>query len=217
MDIPPNIPTSFVPQSTVVTARRSRVDLTGIFGFFAYGILGIVFILAIGVFFYGRILSSTQASKEEQLAKARANIDPTTVAGFVQLRNRLNSGAMLLGNHIAVSNFFSVIGTVMPSTIRFTSLRLTRGDTKDPKKVKLDGTGTAKNFNALAAASTAFAKDGRVKEAIFSNIGINRDGPVTFSFTATLDPSLVTFSPSTAAPSAAAPSAPATASTSPTL
>ena len=40
----------------------------------------------------------------------------------------------------------------------------------------MEGAGVARSFNALAAASAAFAADGRIKDAIFSNININRDG-----------------------------------------
>lgn len=192
MDLPPTIPTSFVPQSASAAARRFRTDFTGAFGFFAYGVLAVVFALAIGVFFYGRILAATQAGKDAALTKAEAAIDPATVVGFVRLRDRLNSGATLLANHVAFSGFFTLLETLQPTTVRLTSLHLAL---TDAKTVKLEGSGTAKSFNALAAASTAFATDGRIKEAIFSNIVVNKDSSVSFALAATLAPSLVTFSP----------------------
>lgn len=192
MDLPPTIPTSFVPQSASAAARRFRTDFTGAFGFFAYGVLAVVFALAIGVFFYGRILAATQAGKDAALTKAEAAIDPATVVGFVRLRDRLNSGTTLLANHIAFSGFFTLLETLQPTTVRLTSLHLAL---TDAKTVKLEGSGTAKSFNALAAASTAFATDGRIKEAIFSNIVVNKDSSVSFALAATLAPSLVTFSP----------------------
>lgn len=192
MDIPPTIPTSFVPQSASAAARRFRSDFTGAFGFFAYGVLGVVFVLAVGVFFYGRILAATQAGKDAALTKAEAAIDPATVKGFVQLRNRLNSSATLLANHVAFSGFFTLLETLLPSTVRFTSLHLS---VTEKKITNLEGSGTAKSFNALAAASVAFATDGRIKDAIFSNIVVNKDNSVSFSFSATLDPALVAFSP----------------------
>ena len=192
MDLPHTIPTSFVPQSASVAARRFHTNFTGAFGFFGYMVLGIVFVLALGVFFYGRILATTQSSKDAELAKAEEIIDPATVAGFVQLRDRLNSGALLLADHIAFSGFFTLIETLLPTTVRLTSLRLTVGDVK---KIRFEGSGVAKSFNALAVASTAFATDGNIKEAIFSNIVINRDNSVSFALSAMLDPSLVAFSP----------------------
>lgn len=176
-----------------------RASVTGLFGIIAYSILGIVFIIALGVFFYGRILASSVVAKDAALASAEASIDPATVENFVRLRNRLNASAKLLGAHPAFSGFFSTFEKILPSTVRFISLHLSRGDTG---AAKVDGSGIAASFNALAAASNAFASDGTIKDAIFSNISVNRDGSVSFVLSATLDPKLIAF---TAASATAAP------------
>lgn len=192
MDLPRTIPTSFVPQPASAAGRKFHSDFTGAFGFLAYTILGIVLALSISLFFYGRILSATLASKDAQLAQAEAAIDPATVESFVQLRDRLNAGTTLLTNHTAFSNFFTLLDTVLPTPSRFNSLHLTA---TDAKQITLQGAGVAKNFNALAAASNAFASDGRIKDAIFSNIVINKDNSVSFALAASLDPSVVAFAP----------------------
>ena len=193
MALPPTIPTSFVPRSAAATAQRFRADFPFTFGFLAYVILGVVSVLALAVFFYGRILSATQSAKDTALAKVEATIDHATVAGFVRLRNRLNSSTTLLDEHASFSHFFTLLGTLLPLNVRFTSLHLSL-DTMG--KAQLDGVGVAKSFNALAAVSTAFASDGRVKDAIFSNIVVDAgDNSVSFALTATLDQELVTFTP----------------------
>lgn len=193
MDLPPTIPTSFVPRPAAAAARRAGTDLAGAFSIFAYLVLLIVFLLSVGVFFYERILVASEAAKSAQLKTATEGIDPATVEGFIRLRDRLSSGATLLGNHIAFSNFFTALGTFLPTTVRFTTLHLSLDSAS---KVKVEGTGSAMTFNALAAASAAFATDGRIKDAIFSNIVVNsRDNSVSFTFTAALDPKLITFSP----------------------
>ncbi len=195
--LPPTIPTSFVPHSSGATTHRLRSDLSNVFGFFAYLVLGSVFAMAIGVFFYGRILADIKSGKDAELAKAKATIELTTVDNFVRLRNRLESGATLLNNHTAFSGFFALLETLMPSTVRFLSLRLALTDTKG---VKVEGTGIAKSFNALAAASASFATDGRIKDAVFSNIVVNsKDNSVSFALTATLDPKIIAFSPTASA------------------
>lgn len=190
--LPPTIPTSFVPHSSSATARRFSTDISGAFNFFTYAILGIIFVSALGIFFYARILANSQAAKNAALARAEAAIDLATVESFVRLRNRLTSGATLLANHVAFSGFFALIETLIPTTVRFTSLHLMLDDAK---AVKIEGSGVAKSFNALAAASAAFAADGRIKEAIFSNIEVTKDNSVSFALSATLDPKLVAFSP----------------------
>lgn len=193
MALLPTIPTSFVPRSAAAAASRFRADFSFTFGFLAYAILGVVFIGALVVFFYGRILSATQSSKDTALAKVEATIDPTTVANFVRLRDRLNSGMTLLGEHAAFSHFFTLLDTILPSNVRFTSLHLSLDTTG---KAQLEGAGVAKSFNTLAAVSTAFAGDGRVKDAIFSNIVVNTgDSSVSFALAATLAQELVTFTP----------------------
>jgi hypothetical protein len=179
MALPPTIPTSFVPRPDA--PHRFRTDLTGAFGFFAYAILGIVFLLAIGIFIYGRILTNEQNA-----------IDTKTAESFLRLRDRLLSANTLLNDHVAFSAFFSTMEKIIPSTVRFTSLHLlldVNGATR------LEAAGLAKSFNALASASTAFATDGRIKDAIFSGIKVNHDNSVNFMLAATLDPELTTYTP----------------------
>jgi hypothetical protein len=191
MALPPTIPTSFVPHPTS-EQRKFRTDFTGAFGMLSYMVLGIVFILAIGVFFYGRILSADKASKDKDLLAAEAKIDSKTVESFVRLRDRLTSSDNLFKKHMAISGFFSTLEKILPTTVRFTAAHIS----VDSGGVsKIDGSGAAKNFNALAAASVAFAADGRIKDAIFSDINVNKDNSVSFSLAATLDPKIIVFSP----------------------
>lgn len=193
MDIPPTIPTSFVPRLTSSAVRRFSPDSVSMFNIFAYSVLGIVLLLTVSVFSYDRILVGTLATKGKELETSQKAIDLATVQGFIQLRDRLNVGATLLANHVAFSNFFALFETLVPSTIRLSSLHLSFDAAK---KVRLDGSGTAKNFNALAAASAAFATDGRFKEAVFSNMAVDKEThTVSFVLSATLDPKVVSFSP----------------------
>ena len=223
MDLPPNIPTSFVPHSASSVPRRFHVDFIGAFGFVAYAILALAIALAIAVFFYDRILAATKSSKDAELATAEAAIDTTTAQNFIRLHDRLTSGKALLNNHIAFSNVFATIEKILPSTVRFTSMQVSFGDTP---MVKLNGAGVAKSFNALAAASASFAADGRIKDAIFSHLSVNKDNSVSFSLTATLDQKLVSFSapavasttvPATTASTTGSTGSPQAASTTPTL
>ena len=192
MPLPSNVPTSFVPHSAT-PPRKFRVDLVGAFGFFSYAILAIVFVLSISVFFYGRILAVSQSSKDTALAEAEKTIDPLTAKSFIRLRDRLSSSKTLLSNHVAFSGFFELLETIMPTTVRFTSLQLSIDNTGI---VKVSSSGIAKSFNALALTSAAFAEDDRIKDAIFSSITVNpKDSSVSFALSASLDPKLIAFSP----------------------
>lgn len=213
MALPPTIPTSFVPHPGGTGAKSYKSDLMGAFAFFAYGVLGVVVILALLLFAYGRVLVAQKSSKDAALAKAEASIDPATIEQFVRLRDRLTSSTQLLNQHQAFSAVLNTLGTLLPTTVQMVSLHLAIDSAGLPT---LQGTGVAKSFNALAAASTAFAKDGRIKDVIFSNISVAKNG-VSFSLAASIDPKLTAYTPPTALPQATVPTqttAPTTASSS---
>jgi hypothetical protein len=190
MALSPTIPTSFVPRPA--NQQRFRTDITGAFGFLAYSVLAAAFMLAIGVFVYERILATEKVAKDKELAAAVSSIDSKTAEDFIRLNDRLTISQSLLKGHTAFSGFFSLVERVMPTTVRFTTLHVwldTTGVTK------VEGAGVAKTFNALAIASKAFADDGRIRDAIFSSIKINRDNSVSFQLSATLEQGVTTFSP----------------------
>lgn len=200
MALSPIIPTSFVPNSKEAP-RRFHTDFGNAFGLFSYTVLFITFALAIGVFFYGRILSNIESSRAASVDAAEKSIDRATIEEFVRLRDRLDSGSKLLANHTVFSGFFALLEKLMPSSFRFTSLHMSLDDAR---VAKIEGTGAAKSFNALAAASAAFASDGRIKDVIFSNIVVSqKDSSVSFAITASLDPKLTIFEPSVSAGSSA--------------
>lgn len=198
MALPPTIPTSFIPHTSTAPMRQFRGNIVGAFSVFAYGALVVGIVLAVGVFLYDRVLASNKAAKDAALASAQSSIDRATVENFVRLRNRLNSSGVLLDRHPALSSFFSTIETILPSSVRFVSLHISLTNAG----AKIDSSGIARNFNALAAASNAFASDGRIKDAIFSNISVNKDSSVSFALSAKLDQKLIAFTPSVAAGSA---------------
>ena len=198
MALPPTIPTSFVPHTTTAVQRRYTFDFIGIFNVAAYLIFFITLGFAAGVFFYAQLLEGQLKSADARLAAEQKKIDSTIAQNFVRLDNRLTSATTLLNSHAALSNFFTALGAILPNTVRFSTLRV---GVADGGRVTIDGTGVAKNFNALAAASASFASDGRIKDAIFSRLSVNKDNSVSFSISAMVDPKFVLFTGGESAPS----------------
>jgi Tfp pilus assembly protein PilN len=196
MALPPSAPTSFVPHLGSASTPRFGNASSGVLAALSYACLASIFILAIGTFLYGRFLASSQAGREAELATAQATIDYATVETFVRLRNRLVTGRSLLASHTSFATFFASFEKTLPVHVRFTSLRLSTQE----GGAHLEGTGLARSFNALAAASEAFAEGSSIKDAVFSNIKINKDNSVSFSLSARLDAKSLTFGTGEAAP-----------------
>lgn len=191
--LPPSLPTSFVPRPAGSPPRHVNTDFTGFFGVVIYIVCGVIMALAAGVFAYERFLLSAQANKREQVTKANSSIDLKTVEGFIRLNDRLNSGQGLLEKHVALSNFFLVLESVIPSAVRFSTLEIAVNEKGDGATIH--AAGVAKSLNALAAASSFFADDGRIKDAIFSKIVVNaEDDSISFLLAATIDKKLLAFS-----------------------
>lgn len=210
MAIPPTIPTSFVPPSPSAARRRYRFDFGSAFAVLAYGLFLIMLALSVGVFLYGGILTGQKESKDAELETALDDMKTEQAEKFVRLESRLSGGQQLLDKHVAFTGFFRVVETLLPATVRFSSLRLAMADTNG---AVLEASGVAKTFNALAVASANLAGDRRIRDAIFSSISVNKDNTVSFSLTATLDPELIVFSASSAV--AATPTEPAATTTTP--
>lgn len=187
------MPTSFAPHQPDKGARKPGADVFEFLGYFFYLVLGIVFVLAVGVFLYARLLDSAKEAKDEQLTKAIAQLDVSTVSGIARLHDRLAAGSKLLDAHPLFSQVLPLLENVMPNTVQFTSLHLSFDATSGHPSI--DGVGVAKSYNSLALASAAFAKDTHFKGAVFKDLKPQQDLTVQFSFSAAFDPTIVAFTP----------------------
>ncbi len=189
MALSPGIPTSFVPRQPVQpSANRQMRGGSNIFLIFSLVVLGIVVAMAVGVFVYSKYLTNSLQTKSDQLATAQKQVDQNTIEDFVRLRDRLNNGSDLLTNHVMLSQFLDTLERLTLANVRFNSMKLVvAGD----HTAKIDITGSAKTFNALAAQSNAFAGEKLIKRAIFSAITLSDSKLVTFRLTADIDPRLV--------------------------
>ncbi|MDB4992008.1 MAG: putative pilN [Parcubacteria group bacterium] len=163
-------------------------------------------IAAIGVFAYNKYLYSTLSHKQAQLVQAQAKVDDNTIEDFVRLRDRLSNGKDLLTNHVVLSQYFDVLESLTLQNVSFSEMHIAvAGDHTATLTMK----GTARNFNALAAQSNAFAGEKRIKRAIFSDINLTTTKLVSFSLTADIDSKLIV------AGTAVSPSVPVTTTTTP--
>lgn len=157
-----------------------------------YGGLAILGVAVVGAgltFGYKTYLESVRDARKIKLEAAEKSINPASVEDFIRLRNRISAASTLLDQHVVTSQFFDVLETLTLQNVRFQSLILS---IEPDRTAKIEMHGVARSFNALAAESAAFAGEKRIKRAIFSNITADKNGVVSFSLRAELDPKLTT-------------------------
>lgn len=190
MALPPTIPTSFVPKQPVETGGRRAREGTSLFLVVGIVIAGVAILGAGLTFGYEKYLENVRNAKASQLAEEEKKIDQNTVEGFIRLQNRLLAANALLDQHIALSKFFNLLEAITLQNVRFSTLHVT---VAADHTAQIQMNGTAKNFNALAAQSSAFAAEKQIRSAIFSQIRVDGvKNTVAFSVTASLDPKLLT-------------------------
>ena len=192
MPLSPSIPTSFVPRQPTDTGLRRQHSGANLFLVIASAVCGVAVLAAGATFAYQKYLESVTAADAAKLATAEANIDPSTVEGFVRLRDRLAAATGLLDNHIALSQFLTTLENATLSSVRFDELDLQVADDRSAKVVM---TGSAKSFNTLAAQSAALADVPSIKRALFSDFDVDKSGSVTFGLSFDLDPKSILGNP----------------------
>lgn len=187
MALPPNIPTSFVPKQPVATQPR-RKQANGVVYYASLFIAGVAVVGAGVTFGYQKYNESVRDARKAKLQQAEQNINASAVEDFIRLRNRIRAARTMLDNHIYASQFFDVLEGITLQNVRFQSLIFSIAD---DRTAKIEMHGVARSFNALAAQSAAFASEKRIKRAIFSDITADKNGIVSFSLHADLDPKLL--------------------------
>jgi hypothetical protein len=187
----PIIPTSFVPKQPVRGSGQYKHAGGNIFFVGALILFGFALLSSVGVFAYERYLEGVRDSKQTQVDRAQEAIDAVAVEDFIRTRNRFSAAEGLLEGHVAASQFFALLEGLTLQNVRFDTLSFRLAE---DRSAEIQMSGTARTFNALAAQSSLFASENRVKRAIFSDINVNPAGTVSFTLTADLSSSLLTFS-----------------------
>lgn len=183
-------PGTFIPRDTAVTKRRGNGgglnDLTLLLAIVLVVASGA---LAVGVFFYGKLMQAESTSKAQQLQRAQAAFEPSLIQQITRLDDRMHVGDTLLSKHIAPTAFFAALGAATLETVSFKSLDYEEGDSQHIT-VKMQG--VAQSVNSIALQANYFSKNGVITNPIFSNIARQADG-VHFDLVANVNPIAVNF------------------------
>lgn len=187
------IQSSFIPQDAgkaTVSPKLQRGGGLGDLMFLGAIVLFVVSLaLAGAVFLYNQYLKTSEASKVEQLQRAREAFEPALIQQLTRLDDRMRAADSVLSSHIAPTAFFLALQQATLSTVSFRSLEL---DATDPKKVTIKMPGVARSVNSIALQADLMSKNGVFTSPIFSNISRQADG-VHFDLVASVNPATVNY------------------------
>jgi len=196
--------TSFIPKKPLISPnvmmQRAPRRLVSVFIIFAV----IVFIISLaglgGAYLWKGYLTSSQVNFKQQLADREKLFDINLITQLKQANVQIDTARQLLDSHVAMSQIFGIISQFTTVSSRFLSMDLTTKDTQSNSNgVKISMKGYGKDLSSVAFQSDVLGKleeiglRNIVKNPILSDPSRDEDGKVTFGFTATIEPSSLSY------------------------
>ena len=190
--------TSFIPKKPITTSvdigkTGSSPRKTGrtIFSFIAT-LIFIASLAAYGATFAWQFkLKNDIANQVASLQTAKREFDERFVQEAARLNTRINEGSKILENHVSPSSLYALLEEYTLQTVSFE--RFSFVDNQDGT-VGISGSGDAARYESIVLQSDAFGKSGFLRNVIFTDLRPGNDNQnVSFTFEATLDPSLVLY------------------------
>jgi hypothetical protein len=188
--MPDNVPASFIPKKSSAVRRPTTSARVGLF--FLISVIAFVLALAsaIGVFIYGGITKRNIESKAASLERAKDAFEISLIEELSRLDNRIESSKRILGNHVVLTTLFSALGDSTLKSVKFDAFSLS---SNEKEEVKMNLSGVARDYASIVLQSEVLAESKFFKNIIFSNLGLDFFGDVTFDIEATVDDSLISF------------------------
>jgi hypothetical protein len=165
----------------------------------------IIFIISIaaagGAYFWKSYQSSANAQYKIDLADRQKQFDLNLITKLKAINTQIDSAQKLLNNHVAFSRIFDIIQKMTVSEIRFLSMDF-KDSVENNGKLTISMKGQGKNLSAVAFQSDILSELSKygisnvVKNPIISNPTLDSTGSVSFSFSAEIDKSAVSYSQS---------------------
>ncbi len=147
--------------------------------------------ISVGVFLYAKLTSTKLKSQKESLNKVKNSFDDRTISELKLLSRRLTVGKEVIEKHIAPSEIFRILEGITLKSVQFVEFKF---QSAPPDVLKINLKGKALSVNAVAAQSKAFAANNdKFANVIFSDLGFEKDGTISFRVTADVDPEFINF------------------------
>ncbi len=187
----PKYQTSFIPKKPITSTGQVRSGGMGLLLLVSI----IIFLVSLGLGGYVLLekniliqkITADQATIETN--KSGLVSDSITVESLLQLNSRINVAKVLLAKHVAISPVFNFLQTATLKSVRFKNFTFSAAskNTDGTTKISVQMSGVAKDWETVASQADEFGKTDYNKiitEPKISNLGLNADGSVSFTFTA---------------------------------
>jgi hypothetical protein len=185
--------TSFIPKRSLSSASVKNPRRRGTVNLFFLGSL-IIFLgavlLAGGIFLYQEFLIKSIENKRVSLEKAREEFEPASILQISRLDTRLKSAEEILKKHLTLSALFNLLEKTTLKSVQFKEFNFEIGD---DGRIAVFMKGEARSFSSIALQSDIFGKNKFIKEPIFSELNLNKQGNAVFDFTAFIDDNLLSY------------------------
>ncbi len=182
---------SFIPRGPMVQSsssiQRGKPKNKSFFGFIAFLIFILAILGSVGVYGYEKFLTSRIGKMGEELEAARQSLEADAINEVMRLNSRIESTQVILDKHTIISPVFDFLEVNTVKNVRFTSFKYEAKGSG----ITLALQGEARGYSALALQAEALSKNKFVRNPVFTNLRLDEKGNVTFTFNATLDPSIV--------------------------
>lgn len=174
----PQIPSSFIPKkqesSGAFTSHRG-----GFFSFLANLIFIVSIVATVGVFVYGKYLEGQISKMDSSLSEAREALQPNLIKELSRSDKRLIAAESLIASHITLSSFFELLQSLTLQNVRFNSFEFT---TSPSGQLSVSLEGEAVSYATVAYQAQVINENDNFVKPQFSDLDLNENGDVTFSF-----------------------------------
>ena len=153
----------------------------------------VIFIVAVAlagaVFFYNEYLVSEIENRSIILDKEKGGLDLALIQELSRFDSRTKSAKQILDKHVSLISLFDFLEENTLKGVMFDSFDF------DVKKndLILELKGVADSYATIALQSDIFGKNKNIIDPIFSDLGVNFSGEITFSVSSKIEPRLISY------------------------
>ena len=188
----PKFQTSFIPKKPIgsTVSPSSNISAGGsLFSSIATVVFVITLLTSGALFVYKNILSGQVEQYDKEINDASNAIQPQKIQDLIDANSRVTVTKTLLDNHVVVSKLLTLLNDLTIKRIRFTSLNYINKNKESSLSISLE----AQTYNALVQEQSLLQINEFIKNPVFSNFSLGDNGFITVDFSATVDPSLVSY------------------------